>query len=544
MRRYVVLVDFLAAFVGSLLGLEAWRWCGTIVGRLGVDVRMLGPLQVWDAGEELALGGTKTSAVLAMLALTVNRVVSMDALVDGLWGSSAPDAATAAIHVSVSRLRKVLRDRPGRSAGGVLNRRRPGYVLELDPEAVDLLRFERLAMEGKATFSTAPDVAADRFAQALRLWRGPALAEFADLPFAQAEIPRLAEQRLNVVVARIEADLAMGRHFELVAELEGLLARHPLNERLHEQLMLSLYRSGRQADALDAFRRARRTFSDELGIDPGRALRELETAILAQDQHLDYTSPPTAANGTGAVVPPTAAAPPAPTARASGAVTRVWRVPPPNPHFIGRTALLDQMHERLQSQRTLAVQALYGLGGVGKTQLAIEYAHRHVADYDLVWWVSAEQPVLIPEQFHGLAGRLGLPTDAVPAEVVNRVLTVLGARDRWLLIFDNAEHPTDIARYRPAGAGHILVTSRTPGWGALGGRIEVDVLDRADTVALLRGRIPEMTVDTADKLAAELGDLPLAAAQAAGHLEQTGLPSPDYLRRLGRVPRILVDGFA
>jgi hypothetical protein len=194
--------------------------------------------------------------------------------------------------------------------------------------------------------------------------------------------------------------------------------------------------------------------------------------------------------------------------------------------------MLEQLHHRLEGHSGLAVQTLFGLGGVGKTQLVIEYAHRYADDYDLMWWIAAEHPVLIPEQFVALATRLGLPTDAMPAEVVNRVLIELGNGDRWLLVFDNAEHATDIAGYRPAGAGHVLVTSRTPGWGALGGRIEVDVLDRSDTVALLRARIPEMTIETADKLAAELGDLPLAAAQAAGYLEQTALPPADYLRRL------------
>src|SRR5664279_3823806 len=161
-------------------------------------------MQVWDAGVELVLGGTKTSAVLAMLVLNLNRVVSMDALVDGLWGPEPPGKATSAIHVSVSRLRKTLQgNRPAPAAGGVVKRRRPGYVLELDPDSVDLQRFERLAREGTA--AAAPGVAADRFARALQLWRGPALAEFAALPFAQAEIPRLAEQRLNVVVARVQA---------------------------------------------------------------------------------------------------------------------------------------------------------------------------------------------------------------------------------------------------------------------------------------------------------------------------------------------------
>ncbi len=261
--------------------------------------------------------------------------------------------------------------------------------------------------------------------------------------------------------------------------------------------------------------------------------------MLAQHPHLDYT-PPSAVTGpaadaairAGTATTVTSGAPSTPATPSAGGA-HVWHVPARNPHFTGRSALLDRLRQQLRPAReTLVVQALYGLGGVGKTQLAIEYAHRYAADYDLVWWIDAERPVLIPDQLTGLASRLGLSTDAVAAEVVNRVLTDLGSRNRWLLIFDNAEHPTDIAGYRPAGAGHVLVTSRYPGWGALGGRIEVDVLDRSDTVALLRTRIPEMTVEVADKLAAELGDLPLAAAQAAGYLEQTGLPSPDYLRRL------------
>ena len=179
------------------------------------------------------------------------------------------------------------------------------------------------------------------------------------------------------------------------------------------------------------------------------------------------------------------------------------------------------------------VQALYGLGGVGKTQLAIEYAHRCAADYTITWLIDAEQPVLIPSQLADLAGRLGLPTQGEASHIAQQVLTELGGRSDWLLIFDNAGHPEDIAGYLPAGkgAGHVLVTSRFPGWGALGGRVEVDVLERKDTVALLRARIPEMTPDVAEKLAAELGDLPLAAAQAAAYLEQTDLPAPDYLRR-------------
>jgi hypothetical protein len=207
-------------------------------------------------------------------------------------------------------------------------------------------------------------------------------------------------------------------------------------------------------------------------------------------------------------------------------------VPPRNPRFTGRDGMLTELRRRLRAGAArLTVQALYGLGGVGKTQLALEYAHRFAADYDLVWWIDAEQPVLIPDQLASLAARLDLPAGPTAADTVERLLAELRGRGRWLLVFDNAERPADIAAYQPGGAGHVLVTSRFPGWGALGGRLEVDVLARAETVALLRARIPTLTEELADKLAAELGDLPLAAAQAAGYLEQTDLPAADYLRR-------------
>jgi hypothetical protein len=204
----------------------------------------------------------------------------------------------------------------------------------------------------------------------------------------------------------------------------------------------------------------------------------------------------------------------------AGALPAVRTVPPRNPCFTGRDGLLAELRRRLHAgEDALVVQTLYGLGGVGKTQLATEYAHRFAADYDLVWWIDAEQPVLIGDQLARLATRLGLPAGPTVAATVDRLLAELRGRVRWLLVFDNAERPADVADYRAAGAGHVLITSRFPGWGALGGRIEVDVLARAETVALLRARIPTMSAELADELAAELGDLPLAAAQAAGYLE-------------------------
>ncbi len=373
----------------------------------------------------------------------------------------------------------------------LLQRRNPGYLLHVDADALDLALFLRLAQQGTRSLPAAPELAAADLREALALWRGPALAEFAALPFAAPEITRLEELRLAALGARVHADLALGRHAELVGELEALVALHPLHEQMHEQLMLSLYRSGRQAAALEAFRRARSVLSDELGVDPGRPLQELEAAILAHDPQLDWV-PTAAIEPSGMPVVDLAGSP---TAAAVPGVPRplpeIWNVPARNPHFTGRTGMLEELHARLDNQdATLVVQAMYGMGGVGKSQLVIEYAHRYGRQYGLAWWIDAEQPVLIPQQVDRLAQRLGLATSGVGTDSVERLKAHLAYRSDWLLVFDNAERVEDVAPFRPAKGGNILVTSRYPGWGALGGRLQVDVLDRAETISLLLERLP------------------------------------------------------
>jgi isopentenyl diphosphate isomerase/L-lactate dehydrogenase-like FMN-dependent dehydrogenase/DNA-binding SARP family transcriptional activator len=241
-----------------------------------LDFRILGPIQVNDNGRALSLGGSKRRAVLAILLLHANEVVTVDRLVDDLWADRPPQNAAAAIQSHVSRLRKLL-------GADVILTRHGGYTLEVDTTAIDLHRFEQLAAEAELAD---PVTRAALLRDALELWRGPALADLTLEPFASSESARLEEARLATLESRIEADLALGRHREVVGELRQLVATNPLREGLRGQLIIALYRAGRQAEALAVYREARRILSEELGLEPGPALKELERGILHQDPEL------------------------------------------------------------------------------------------------------------------------------------------------------------------------------------------------------------------------------------------------------------------
>ena len=251
--------------------------------RMGMEFRILGPLEVLDEGRAVALGGSKQRALLAVLLLHANQTLTPDRLIDELWGDRPPATAAKTLQAHVSRLRKAL----GAHDGAVVTRAH-GYELSLDPGSIDAHRFERLIGEGRGALATdRPERALATMQEALSLWRGPALADLAYEPFAQSEIARLDELRIAAREQLIETRLALGGHVELVGELESLIAEHPYRERLRTQLMLALYRSDRQADALQAYQDARRTLVDQLGIEPGERLRRLERAILAHDPALD-----------------------------------------------------------------------------------------------------------------------------------------------------------------------------------------------------------------------------------------------------------------
>jgi DNA-binding SARP family transcriptional activator len=234
-----------------------------------MELQLLGPIEVRLGDRKLQLGARKQRALLAMLGLHVNSAVSTDRLVGGLWGEEPPPSAAKMVQLYVSQLRRALDD----NGASIVTHGR-GYELRLQSDWVDASRFERMVDEAQPR-------------EALALWRGDALADVADEPFTAAEIRRLEELRMRACELAVEADLAAGRHAHVVGELERLLAEHPLNERLHAQRMLALYRSGRQADALDAYHQARSALVEQIGVEPGAQLRRLQQAILAQDPALD-----------------------------------------------------------------------------------------------------------------------------------------------------------------------------------------------------------------------------------------------------------------
>ena len=248
-----------------------------------MDYRILGPLELFDGTEPLPLAGGRQRALLALLLIHRNEVVSSERLIDALWGERPPPSAPKALQNAVLQVRRALGDR-----AAALRTEHGGYVLRVAPGELDAERFEALAAAGRAALDAGDHAgAAVRLREALALWRGPALADIGYEAFAQPEIARLEQERVAALEDRIEADLGLGRHAVLVPELEAEVARHPLRERLRAQLMTALYGAGRQADALEAFHDARRTLLDELGIEPGPALRERHEQILRQDPALD-----------------------------------------------------------------------------------------------------------------------------------------------------------------------------------------------------------------------------------------------------------------
>ncbi|MFI7585646.1 BTAD domain-containing putative transcriptional regulator [Spongisporangium articulatum] len=275
------------------------------------EFRLLGQVELRRDGVRVELGGPKQRALLAALLLRAGRVVPLDRLVDDLWPDHPPARAAATVQVFVSNLRRALEpDRPRGAAASVLVTAAPGYRLVVDPARVDAVRFAGLAADGRAARDDDPERAVELLGAAADLWHGPALADLSE-PFARSEATRLEELRLGAEEDRADAELALGRHATVVAELEQRVGRHPMRERSRAQLMRALYRCDRQADALRVYREGSRLLREELGVEPGAPLRELELAVLRQDPELDWEPP------APVVLPAAPAAQPAPEPAAS-----------------------------------------------------------------------------------------------------------------------------------------------------------------------------------------------------------------------------------
>ena len=364
-----------------------------------MEFGILGPLEVRADGHAVPLGGARPRAVFAVLALNANRPVSAERLALALWGEDAPPSAVKTVQVYVARLRKALDD------PDVLVTTPAGYRLRVRPGELDAERFESLVADGREALAAGRgDDAAAALRAALELWRGPPLAEVASAPFAPAEIARLEEQRLAALEVRVEADLAAGRHPELVAELGQLRTEHPWRERLHAQLMLALYRSGRQADALEAYRHAREVLVEQLGIEPGAELHHLHEAILAHDPGIDV---PPAAGSLEAILRQdpsleVAIREPIPQGqpRAVPPSLPAQLQPRPAMPFVGRAAELGRLAALLDRAPTdgRQIALVGGEPGSGKTRLAREFAEYATSTGVRVLYGACDPAVRTPYQ--------------------------------------------------------------------------------------------------------------------------------------------------
>jgi DNA-binding SARP family transcriptional activator len=420
-----------------------------------MQFRLLGPLEVWDGDERVDLGGAKQRALLALLLLNANRIVRRTQVIDWLWSMEPPRTAGDLVHEYVSRLRRALR--PCRTAEPSSQRLRTqpsGYLLRVEPDELDLDRFEWLverARQGMAARDL--QLASGALRQALALWRGPALANLPPSLAVDVESARLEEARLVALEERLEVDLRLGRHAQSVGELEALLTSYPGHERLCRQLMLALYRSGRQAEALTVYRNTRNMLVEELGLEPSPALKELERAILQADPALEP-------------VQLTAAV----TLDEPGPPRGPCQLPPDIDDFTGRQAIVAQLQQLLEGEQgpAIIISAIAGKAGVGKTALAVRVAHRlrpRFADGQLyVNLRGVEAQALDPaEVLASFLRALGLEGTAIAEGLEERVRQYRArlADRRVLVVLDNAASEAQVRPLLPAGRGcAALVTGR------------------------------------------------------------------------------------
>ena len=475
-------------------------------------VRLLGPVDVMVDGRPRPVHGLRRRAVLAALALHGGETVSTGRLVDAVWGRAAPPAAVNTLQSHVSYLRKIV------GSKAAIATRAPGYVLDLGQDGTDVQLAERLLRQGME--SADPGRGVRDLREALALWRGRPLADVAGLAWLEEQAARLDLLGERIQRALAEARLAAGEHAVLVPDLEKMVADHPLDEHLHGQLMVALYRSGRQADALAAYQRLRHTLAEELGIDPGQALRDLETAILRQDPSLDVSAP-------------------AVTLRP--AVSVPAQLPPAVAVLTGRDAELASLdaivpgaaHGGAAADATAVIAAITGTAGVGKTALAVHWAHREREQFpDGQLYVNLRgfdpcRPAVEPgEALRGFLDAFAVPQERIPAspDAQAGLYRSLLAGKRVLVVLDNARDAAQVRPLLPGSPGCLaLVTSRdhlTALAAAVGARLlALDRLAAPGARDLLASRLGPGRIagepEAADEIIERCARLPLALSIVA-----------------------------
>jgi DNA-binding SARP family transcriptional activator/tetratricopeptide (TPR) repeat protein len=494
-----------------------------------VDFGLLGPLLVRDGTRQVAVSAPRQRVLLAALLLDAGRVVSVDALAETVWDGHPPAGARAALHSAIQRLRSTL----GPAGAGLIGTRPPGYVIQLGDSEFDVRRFEVLAARGHAAaHAGAWARAADLLREALALWRGEALADVPSRLLRARELPHLEDQRLHALAGRIDADLQLGRNAEVVAELRQLVAAHPLVEHFHAQLMLGLYGSGRQADALAVYAGVRRVLADELGMDPGPELRLLHQRILAADSGLL----PAAGRPPGAPAPGSAREPSVP--RQLPAAVR---------HFAGRAGALKALAglaaEAGAAGPAVVISAIDGTAGIGKTALAVHFAHQVAGQFpdgqlyvNLRGFDPAAPPLAPGEAIRIVLDALAVPAAQVPTglDAQAGLYRSLLAGRRLLVLLDNARDADQVRPLLPASPGClVIVTSRRQLTSLVAAEdaypLTLDLLTGAEALELLTRRLgPErIAADprAVDELTGLCAHLPLALSIAAARAaSQASLP--------------------
>ncbi|SDH12237.1 AfsR/SARP family transcriptional regulator [Nonomuraea jiangxiensis] len=469
-----------------------------------MELRLLGPVEVWSDGRQVRLGGGKPRALLAALLLDAGRVVTVERLMEAIWQDDPPPTARGVLQTYVASLRRAFTNA---DLPGIIVSHRMGYTTEIPPGALDKDVFERLVDQGRrASRDGDHREAADRFRAGLELWRGPALGGIGDT-FLRAEAARLEELRLAVVEERISADLAAGRDEGLIDELTGLVAVHPARELLRRDLMVALYRAGRQGDALAAYQQGRQVLIEELGVEPGPELRQAHESILRSDPAL-----------LGAAKAPAAAPPRQPPAKAPPP----RQLPSPPPDFTAREAEIAELRDRLTRPDAMPVCVIFGPGGVGKSALALRAAHEIAHLYpDGQLHVELRGTTEAPATPQEVLGRLlrelepGASPPGTLEECAARYRTLLADR-RKLVVLEDAAAERQVRPLLPGAPGcGVIVTSRNRLTGLAGATVlDLGLLPDQAALRLLEqvagpGRIAD-DADAALRIVRQCGGLPLA----------------------------------